>query len=144
MSPGKLAAQVAHASVEGVRISAREPNGNPWDASIVNRWYRGGHYTKIVLQHGQLDIAERYLLDRGFATSLIIDEGRTEFNGCLTPTAIGVEIVDKDAPHVKETFQEFELYRGIQLPESYWEPSAVYEMDAPRPKRRMLGGLFSK
>ena len=112
MSPGKLAAQVAHASVEGVRISAKTEGGNPWDSSIVNLWYRGGHYTKIVLQADDLAVAERYIRDRGFKTALIIDEGRTEFNGRLTPTAIGVEILDKDSQHVRDTFGEFELYRN--------------------------------
>lgn len=134
MSPGKLAAQVAHASVEGVRISAREPNGNPWDASIVNRWYRGGSYAKVVLQADDLAIAERYIRDRGFKTALIIDEGRTEFDGRLTPTAIGVEIVDKDLPHVKATFGEFKLYAA----EPQWVP-LLPALPSLRP-----GGLLDK
>lgn len=110
MPPGKLAAQVAHASVEGVRLSAREPGANPWDASLVNRWYRAGHYAKIVLESDDLAVAERYLNDRGFKTALIIDEGRTVFEGGLTPTAIGCEVVNKDWPHTAETFSIFHLY----------------------------------
>lgn len=112
MSTGKAAAQAAHASVEGVRISAREPNGNPWDASIVNRWYRGGHYTKIVLEVADaeaLRVAKDYIEARGFKTSLIIDEGRTEIEP-MSMTALGVEILDKDQPHVRETFSVFKLY----------------------------------
>lgn len=116
MSTGKAAAQAAHASVEGVRISAREPNGNPWDASIVNRWYRGGHYAKIVLEVADaeaLHVAKEYIEARGFKTSLIIDEGRTEL-APLTPTALGCEVVNKDDPHVAATFGVFNLYTDAQ------------------------------
>ncbi len=115
MSTGKAAAQAAHASVEGVRLSAREPNGNPWDASIVNRWYRGGHYAKIVLEAADaeaLRVAKEYIEARGFKTSLIIDEGRTEL-APLTPTALGCEIVNKDDPHVSATFGVFDLYTDL-------------------------------
>lgn len=113
MSAGKMAAQAAHASVEGVRLSARTPNGNPWDASIVNRWYRGGHYAKIVLEveNAQaLLVAKEYITSRGFKCSLIIDEGRTEIQP-MTPTALGCEVVDKDQPHARETFSAFRLYQ---------------------------------
>jgi PTH2 family peptidyl-tRNA hydrolase len=110
LSPGKLAAQVAHASVEGVRISAKEPWGNPWDTTLVNLWYRGGHYAKIVLQSDDLQIAKEYIEARGFKTALIIDEGRTEIEP-MTPTALGVQIVDKDCQHVRDTFGGFKLYQ---------------------------------
>lgn len=112
MSAGKMAAQAAHASVEGVRLSARTPNGNPWDASIVNRWYRGGHYAKIVLEVADtqaLLVAKEYIASRGFECALIIDEGRTEIQP-MTPTALGCEVVDKDNPHARETFSAFRLY----------------------------------
>lgn len=116
MSSGKLAAQAAHASVEGVRISAKESWGNPWDCSIVNRWYQGGHYAKIVLGTDGADglfTAYQYITSRGFKAEMIIDEGRTEFDGGLTPTAIGCEIVDKDSAHVRETFSAFKLYKDL-------------------------------
>lgn len=109
MGEGKARAQAAHASVEGLRCSAKEPWGNPWDSTIVNRWYQGGHYAKIVLASTDLFVAEHYINDRGFKSALIIDEGRTELDP-LTPTAIGVEILDKDMPHVRETFSVFKLY----------------------------------
>ncbi len=108
MSEGKLGAQIGHAAVEGVRISAKSPWGNPWDSTIVNRWYQGGHYAKIVLECENLAVTERYIRDRGFKTALIIDEGRTEVEP-LTETAIGVEVLDKDMPHVRETFSQFKL-----------------------------------
>lgn len=112
MSTGKAAAQAAHASVEGVRRSAKAPGGNPWDSSIVNLWMRGGHYTKIVLEVADADalyVARDYIVERDIKVALIIDEGRTEFDG-LTPTALGSEIVNKDSEHVRAVFSEFKLY----------------------------------
>lgn len=123
MSTGKAAAQAAHASVEGLRLQAAEKNGpwsNPFDLSIVNRWYRGGHYAKIVLEVADaaaLNTARCYLEDRGFKSMLIIDEGRTEVDP-LTPTALGFGVVDKDLPHVRESFGEFKLYRDEPAPEA--------------------------
>lgn len=120
MSSGKMAAQAAHASVEGVRLSAKTPGGNPWDSSIVNRWYRGGHYAKIVLEvedGAALQIARQYIEDRGFKTALIIDEGRTEIEP-MSVTALGCEIVDKDWPHARETFSAFKLYCDAPRPGS--------------------------
>ena len=104
MSPGKLAAQVAHAAVEAYRVS---------DPELVRVWYLGGHYTKLVMlakSERELDSIERYLNDRDFQTALVIDEGRTEIEP-FTSTALGVEIVDKDDPRTKATFSQFKLYR---------------------------------
>lgn len=134
MTPGKLAAQVAHAAVEAYRLSCKRgpdlsdagllnmpgitSGRTRWvnealfeESSIANRWRRGGHYTKIVLMADDLNTAFEYIGARGFNVVKIIDEGRTEFDGRLTPTAIGVEIVDKDSAHVQETFGAFKLYR---------------------------------
>lgn len=108
MSSGKLAAQVAHAAVQAFRLTP--------DNNVKRMWDCGGHYTKIVLQADDLHIAERYLNDRGFQTVLIIDEGRTEFGGDLTATALGVEIVNKDGVHERATFGEFKLYRDLPKP----------------------------
>jgi peptidyl-tRNA hydrolase len=124
MNEGKIAAQAAHAAVESVRISAKEPWGNPWDSTIVNRWYQGGHYMTLVLEAADLQVAERYIRDRGFKTALIIDEGRTEVEP-LTPTAVGVEILDKDMPHVRETFSVFKLY-GTQKARA-WEAAHLMQ-----------------
>ncbi len=103
MSPGKLAAQAAHAAVEAYLVSDQ-------NKQAVNRWRCGGHYKKIVLMTDDVTTSERYVNDRGFKTALIIDEGRTEFTVDLTPTGFGVEILDKDDLHVRETFGAFKLY----------------------------------
>jgi peptidyl-tRNA hydrolase len=111
MSTGKAAAQAAHASIEGLRLNAKETWGNPFDASIVNRWYQGGHYAKVVLMSDDLLLAQHYLHVRGFKSALILDEGRTEFTADLTPTALGLPVLDKDQPHVRETLGTFKLYK---------------------------------
>jgi PTH2 family peptidyl-tRNA hydrolase len=137
LSPGKLAAQVAHASVEGVRISAKEPWGNPWDETLVNLWYRGGHYAKIVLQADDLLVAQKYIEARGFKTSLIIDEGRTEI-APMTPTALGVQIVDKASQHVRDTFSGFRLFH--QEPTIYVIDGPMKEADAEKVKNLLRRG----
>lgn len=104
MSVGKAAAQASHAAVEAFQLS------NP---EFVKAWYVGGHHTKLVMAGGdaaQLLTIERYLNERFFKTKLIIDEGRTEIDP-FTPTALGVEIVDKDDEHTAATFGDFKTLR---------------------------------
>lgn len=108
MSTGKSAAQAAHASQLGLLTHGN----NPYDATIVNRWMRGGRYTKLVMEARDADhlrAAEAYIEDRGFKCAMVIDEGRTEVEP-LSLTALGTEIVDKDWPHARETFAVFDLY----------------------------------
>jgi peptidyl-tRNA hydrolase len=116
MSTGKAAAQASHAAVEAYRISCRhgeEGFGHLIETGLVNQWYKGGHYMKLVMEARDrehlLDI-ERYLNGRGFKTALILDEGHTEV-ASIVPTALGIEIVDKDSPHVAATFSSLDLYR---------------------------------
>lgn len=118
MSPGKLAAQVAHAAVEAYLVS---------DPDLVAAWRLGGHYTKLVMlaeDSEQLQTIKTYIEARGFETQLIIDEGRTEIKA-FSPTALGVEVVDKDDPHVAATFGEFKTYREAK--------------SAPQKRRRWSG-----
>jgi peptidyl-tRNA hydrolase len=107
MSAGKAAAQAAHAAVEAYRLT--DP-----DSNLHADWYVANHYTKIVLQAPDgpqgLNVAKAYLEDRGVKTALIIDEGRTEFDNVLTPTALGCALVNKDNPHIQATFDVFKLY----------------------------------
>lgn len=114
MSPGKLAAQVAHAAVEAFRIS---------DKDLVDAWYVGKHHTKLVMEARDTEhllSIERYLNERGFQTTLIIDEGRTEIPP-HTPTALGIEIVDKTDPDVQASFGDFISYK--ERPKADPEPS---------------------
>lgn len=121
MSPGKLAAQVAHAAVEAFQLS---------DPELIKAWYVGRHHTKLVMQaedEMHLLQIERYLDSRGFKTIPIIDEGRTEIRP-FTHTALGVEIVDKDDPEVQAAFADFKTYR---------EPPP----DSRKRQRRVRNGL---
>lgn len=111
MSPGKLAAQVAHAAVKAYEASdgSRKTDGTP---EIINDWNASGH-TKIVLEARDTEhllMVERYLAERGFTGALIIDEGRTEIDA-HTPTALGIKIVDKDDPAVQFAFGDLRTYR---------------------------------
>ena len=108
MSTGKAASQAAHAAVEAYRLT--DP-----DSNLHKDWYVANHYTKIVLQTDDLFTAREYLEARGIKCALIIDEGRTEFDGDLTPTALGCALVNKDNPHIQDTFAAFTLYK-TQIP----------------------------
>lgn len=110
MSRGKRDAQVAHAAVEAYKLPA---HGSQW---VKHCWdERGRHYAKVSLQTDDLLLAQKYIEDRGFETALILDEGRTEFDADLTPTFLGVQIVDKDNAHVAATFGTFKLYKEVPL-----------------------------
>lgn len=109
MSTGKAAAQASHAAVEAYRIT---------EYDMLEHWYVGGHYTKLIMaadDESHLRTIQHYIEERGFATKLIIDEGRTEIRA-FTATALGVQVVDKDDPHTAATFESFRLYRDPKPP----------------------------
>jgi peptidyl-tRNA hydrolase len=112
MSKGKFGAQCGHAAVEAYQQAVDNRQ-----VEFLRSWREGGHYTKIVLEADDLAVAERYLNDRGFNPVLIIDEGRTEFDGVLTPTFLGI-LVDKDNEHTAETFSAFKLYKEPKPPKA--------------------------
>lgn len=105
MSPGKLAAQVAHAAV-GAYVRY------PVSDELRHAWWHSGH-TKIVLEARDTEhllMVERYLDERGVECVLIIDEGRTEIDP-HTPTALGTTIVDKDDEGIKLAFLDLRTYK---------------------------------
>lgn len=116
MSPGKLAAQAQHAAVEAYRLTDSLERGigeHQRKQHVRDEWRVGGHYTKLVMlaeDDVHLLTIKHYLEERGFATALIIDEGRTEIKP-HSMTALGVEIVDRDDPHTAATFESFKTYR---------------------------------
>jgi peptidyl-tRNA hydrolase len=112
MSPGKLAAQVAHAAVNAYRLSNTKLGTLDQEVKLRMNWFDTGH-TKIVLEARDTEhllMVERYLNERGFLTTLIIDEGRTEIDP-HTPTALGIQIVDKEDPDVQFAFADLRTYR---------------------------------
>lgn len=115
MSPAKLAAQVAHASVLSFRHSYFDGSYEEMyeRPNLCKIWMDSGHYTKIVLlaeDEQQLDNINDYLQERGIATFMVIDEGRTEVRP-FTKTALGCEIVDKNDERIQEIFREFKIYK---------------------------------
>lgn len=119
MSAGKVGAQAGHAAVEAYKLSiGLIPHWPIEDQEVkesatARHWYKGGHYAKYVMEakdEQQLFAIRDYLGSRGFQSALIVDEGHTEGTEFVA-TALGVEVVDKDHPHVAATFGEFKLYK---------------------------------
>lgn len=107
MSPGKLAAQCSHAAVEAYRISENQAEATG-DRSILHHWLTRG-YTKLVMEARDTEhliSIKMALVEKGYAVSLIIDEGRTEIDP-QTPTALGVQVVDRDDEQVQFDFADF-------------------------------------
>lgn len=131
MSPGKIAAQAAHA--EGLAQHdfhyGRERDSGEWyepQAVLYREWINSGHYTKLAMlaqDTEHLYTIERYLKERGYKTYLVIDEGRTEI-AAHSPTALAVELVDKDDERVQQHFGDFKVYKEKKPP-------------APKKKRRI-------
>jgi peptidyl-tRNA hydrolase, PTH2 family len=122
MSTGKSAAQAGHAAVEATLLSKPEqldPIYAPPKVALWEAWREGLHYAKYVMEadsQQHMQNIERYLIDRGFRTALIIDEGHTEV-APLTITAMGVALVDGDDQHTRATFSSFKLYKDPKPPE---------------------------
>ena len=110
MPKGKIAAQVAHASLNAFLHGSRlEYNTLYLDMTdIMTEWLQGAH-TKVCLKSDSedemRDIYQRALND-GLPCSLVVDNGLTVFNGekNLTTVCIGPidkEIADKYTGHLK-------------------------------------------
>lgn len=111
MPPGKLAAQVSHASMafltkeaviqsEGLRYHVKSSSLPHGSASEVLDWIQDS-YTKICLGVDSLEELENvqyYAIQAGLNVHEIIDNGLTCFNGVLTKTCIAI------GPHYNEKF----------------------------------------
>ena len=88
MSPGKLAAQVAHASVGAVIDSFY---GYDFTSPVYDKWVNSGS-TKIVVKASEEEIREFFekFYHTDIPNHMVFDEGRTELNnGTLTCYGIG-------------------------------------------------------
>lgn len=118
MSPGKCAAQAAHAEMLAMNDLHNTKYNHPaaWTArqeALWDKWFGDGHYVKYVMEAADSQAmltTERYLIERGFETYLVIDEGRTE-DTFMVPTAFAVELVDKDDQRISSIFSTFRLYK---------------------------------
>ena len=114
MKPGKLASQVAHASMAFLSNKIRQAMTD--DSQSVqlefsepeNIWLRG-KFTKIILavsSEEELLSLHRQFEEKGITTALIVDDGTTVFGGEPTATCLGVgpafaEEIDPIAGHLK-------------------------------------------
>lgn len=105
MRKGKIAAQVAHASMKVLLDRKTKSNSNTLSIELTDEmqsWIDNA-FTKICVSvNSESELEQRYNLanELGIPAALIVDSGRTEFNGVPTKTcvAIGpakVEDVDK-------------------------------------------------
>lgn len=84
MGTGKIAAQVAHASMKALLENFEHPNIKEWLA---------GPFAKIVVKadsEEELFSIMHNATEAGLITTMITDAGRTEFNGVPTNTCIAV------------------------------------------------------
>ena len=112
MRKGKLAAQVAHASM-AVILDMMAKEKNKWTLSMseedaVYKWLHGPFVKIVVGVDSKDELMELYIAASlaKIPNALIQDAGRTEFHGTPTYTCIGIgpadpEEVDKITGHLK-------------------------------------------
>jgi len=124
MSPGKIAAQAAHAETLAVQdlwsAHARESEldiiEREWlktQQTLWSKWFGEGHYAKYIMvadDGAQLFTIKYYLEERGYRCYLVVDEGHTE-GTYMVPTAMSIELIDKDDERSASIFGEFRLYK---------------------------------
>ncbi|MDT7887542.1 MAG: peptidyl-tRNA hydrolase Pth2 [Desulfurococcales archaeon] len=97
MSPGKLAVQVAHASVEAVLICMESKDCREW----LEIWKEQGMKKVVLRGGGEEDLIRIYNMCReeGLPCSLVRDAGKTELEpGTLTVVGLGpapAELIDR-------------------------------------------------
>lgn len=129
MSSGKCAAQAAHSETlaahefHGKFNFAHEldPEVKGWlmrQEELYDIWYGDGHYAKYVMKASdsiQMFTIMHYLESRHFKCYLVVDEGHTE-DTYLVPTAMAVELVDKDDERTASIFNTFRMYKDKPKP----------------------------
>lgn len=144
MSAGKCAAQAAHAETLALNDFFRRHYDHDitWvenQEMLWDKWFGDGHYAKYVMKANdstQMYTIERYLRDRGFMTYMVVDEGHTE-ETYMVPTALAVELVDKDDERTESIFSNFRMYKEKRPPatgKSEWGISSLRRL------RRKING----
>lgn len=126
MSSGKCAAQAAHAEMLAMHDYLKTPQDNDlgWvteQDGLFGKWFEDGHYAKYVMRASdsvQMFTIKHYLEAREFKCYLVVDEGHTE-ETYMVPTAMAVELIDKDNERTASIFGEFRMYKDKRLPNMY-------------------------
>lgn len=106
MSPGKMAAQVAHAAVRAALWTQQN------NAKLGSKWLYNGECKLVMSARDENDIKRihDYLKIKNINSHIIYDEGLTELGGTEI-TALGVEVVDRELEEIQNAFGHFKLYR---------------------------------
>lgn len=106
---GKIAAQVAHASmafltkemnwfVGDVYVYFETKGFNDKQAEAIVHWLKNSFRKIIVYVDSEEELREIYqkALDKGLIASMIVDSGLTEFNGVPTKTCVAIGPANED------------------------------------------------
>jgi len=92
MRRGKEISQGSHASLAWLSHRLRESNNNPKFSEAEQEWLTSA-FAKVTLQvESEEDLRQVFqqAKEAGLEAHLIIDSGRTEFDGIPTATAVGI------------------------------------------------------
>ena len=114
MKPGKLASQVAHASMAFLSNKIRQTmtgdsNSVHLEFSVAEGIWLRGKFTKIILAvsgEEELRSLHQQCEEKGITAALIVDDGTTVFGGQSTATCLGMgpayaDEIDPIAGHLK-------------------------------------------
>lgn len=152
MSAGKCAAQGAHAETLAMHdyfncthhVHELDDASRRWvndQCELYSNWFGYGHYAKYIMKADdstQMHTINHYIRARGFRAYLVVDEGHTE-DTWMVPTALAVELVDKDDERTVEVFSNFRMYREPR-PKSV-EAASSFDIATGGPFRRALREL---
>ena len=100
MRKGKHVAQGSHASISALLKLFNHTDtldSQVWSLTVLKKsplyYWLNGSFTKVVLSVDsleELEVLEQKAIELNILTAKIIDEGRTEFNGIPTITALAI------------------------------------------------------
>lgn len=127
-----------------IKIYELDPVDVAWGVKqeeLYAKWYGDGHYAKYVMKANdstQMSTIERYISERGFQTYLVIDEGHTE-ETWMVPTAMSVELVDKDDERTSECFGNFRMFKEPRPTFEELPEPEIENMPDPDERERLVG-----
>lgn len=130
MSAGKCAAQAAHAEMLAmydftVNLYDHDIGWIERQNNLFAKWFGDGHYAKYICSAEdsfQMHTLQHYLEKRGYKCYFVVDEGHTE-GTYFVPTAMAIELIDKDDERDASIFGEFRLYKDKKKLDMNLDPS---------------------